>query len=133
MLTEYMGWCVGMRQPTKFPLLPSFFLPHFPCCKSLIQLPELHHVTRKHGSPPFPLLTERKYCNRGGRRWALLRSWLKITGIFKAAEESQGRQRLDSLSPGRSFLFLLSRFSRWLLPLSVSAAKPISLYTSPAA
>lgn len=67
-------------------------------------------MTRKHGSPPFPLLTEGKYCNRGGRRWALLRSWLKITGIFKAAEESQGRQRLDSLSPGRSSLFLLSRF-----------------------
>ncbi|KAI9524672.1 hypothetical protein NQZ68_016681 [Dissostichus eleginoides] len=45
-------------------------------------------------SSPLPLLV--------GRRWALLRRWLKITGIFKAAEESQGRQRLDSLPPGRS-------------------------------
>lgn len=112
---------VGMRQPTELPLLPSFARPHFPCCMSLIRLPEPHHVTRKCGSPPFPLLTERKYCNRGGRRWALLRRWLKITGIFKAAEESQGRQRLDSLPPGRSSLLPLSLFladfSLSLLPL----------------
>lgn len=73
-------------------------------------LPGLHHVTRKCGSPPLPLLTERQYCQRGGRRWALLRRWLKITGIFKAAEESQGRQRLDSLPPGRSSRLPLSLF-----------------------
>lgn len=103
---------VGVRQPTKLPLLLlSFALPNFPSCVSLLRLPELRHMTRKCGSPPFPLLTERKYCNRGGRRWALLRRRLKITGIFKAAEESQGRQRLDSLPPGRSSLFPLS-FSR---------------------
>lgn len=101
---------VGMRQPTQLPLLPSFALPHLPPSLNLIQLPECH-VTRKCGSPPFPLLTERKYCNRGGRRWALLRRWLKITGIFKAAEESQGRQRLDSLPPGRSSLLPRSLFS----------------------
>lgn len=35
---------------------------------------------------------------------SLLRRWLKITCIFKAAEESQDRQRLDSLPPGRSSL-----------------------------
>lgn len=122
---------VGMRHPTKFPLLPSFALPHFPCSMSLIRLPHLHHVTRKCGSPPFPLLTERKYCNRGGRRWALLRRWLKITGIFKAAEESQGRQRLDSLPPGRSSLSPLSLFLAHFLPLSSSTSKPISLHTSP--
>lgn len=111
---------VGMRQPIKLPLLLSFALLHFPFCKSLIRLHELHHVTRKCGSPPFPLLTERKYCSRGGRRWALLRRRLKITGIFKAAEESQGRQRLDSLPPGRSSLLprtlFLADFSFSLLP-----------------
>lgn len=111
---------VGMRQPTQLPLLPSFALPHLPPSLNLIQLPE-RHVTRKCGSPPFPLLTERKYCNRGGRRWALLRCWLKITGIFKAAEESQGRQRLDSLPPGRSSLLprslFFADFSFSLLPL----------------
>lgn len=101
---------VGMRQPTQLPLLPSFAFPHLLPSLNLIQLPECH-VTRKCGSPPFPLLTERKYCNRGGRRWALLRRWLKITGIFKAAEESQGRQRLDSLPPGRSSLLPRSLFS----------------------
>lgn len=107
-----------MRQPTKLPLLPSFAIPHFPCWISPLRLPALRHVIRKCGSHPFPLLTERKHCNRGGRRWALLRRWLKITGIFKAAEESQGRQRLDSLPPGRSsllprnlFLSLLPRLT----------------------
>lgn len=121
---------VGMRQPTKLPLLPSFALPNSPSCMSLVCLTELYHVTRKCGSPPFPLLTERKYCNRRGRRWALLRRRLKITGIFKAAEESQGRQRLDSLPPGRSSLLplrlFLADFSFSLLPL----LKPIPLYTS---
>lgn len=76
----------------------------------------------------FPLLTERKYCNRRGRRWALLRRWLKITGIFKAAEESQGRQRLDSLPPGRSSLLPLSLFLAF--SLSASSSKTISLHTS---
>lgn len=84
--------------PRRLALLSS---PHSLFPSSLIWL---HHVTRKSGSSPFPLLTERKYCKRGGRRWAVLRRWLKITGIFKAAEETQGRQRLDSLPPGRSSL-----------------------------
>lgn len=114
---------LGMRQPTKLPLLPSVALPHFPRCMSLIRLPEMHHVTRKCGSPSFPLLSERKYCNRGGRRWALLRRRLKITGIFKAAEESQGRQRLDSLPPGRSSLLLLSLF---LADFSLSLLPPLN-------
>lgn len=132
-LSEYVGCCVGIRQPAKLSLLPAFSLPHFPGCMSelLRSLYEMHHVTRKRGSPPFPLLTERKYCNRGGRRWALLRSRLKITGIFKSAEESQGRQRLDSLPPGRSSLLLLSQFLAGF-SLSASACKPIWLYTSPA-
>lgn len=82
--------------------------PLSPSSVGLILLPVLYHVTRKCGSPSFPLLAERKYCNRGGCRWALLRRGLKITGIFKAAEESQDRQRPDSLPPGWSSLLPLS-------------------------
>lgn len=121
---------VGMRQLTELSLSsPHSLFPTSPLV-SLTWLPELHHVIRKSGSPPFPLLTERKYCNRGGRHWALLRRWLKITGIFKAAEESQGRQRLDSLPPGRSSLSLSVSFSHGF-SLSASSSKPISLYTRP--
>lgn len=82
-------------------------------------------MIRKCGSHPFPLLTERKHCNRGGRRWALLRRRLKITGIFKAAEESQGRQRLDSLPPDRSSL--LPRKSAPPLP----RLTPFHFYANP--
>lgn len=92
----------------ELPLLPLIHSSPLPLLLLLFRLPGLHHVTRKSGSLPLPLLTERKYCNRRGRRWALLRRRLKITGIFKAAEESQGRQRLDSLPPGRSSLSSLS-------------------------
>lgn len=92
----------------ELPLLPLIHSSPLPLLLLLFWLPGLRHVTRKSGSLPLPLLTERKYCNRRGRRWALLRRRLKITGIFKAAEESQGRQRLDSLPPGRSSLSSLS-------------------------
>lgn len=105
----------------ELPLLPLIHSSPLPLLLLLFRLPGLHHVTRKSGSLPLPLLTERKYCNRRGRRWALLRRRLKITGIFKAAEESQGRQRLDSLPPGRSSLSSLSAsfshdFSSLILP-----------------
>jgi len=131
---EALHKCVGWCEYEAAYQAPPFAFPNFPSCMSLIRLSGLHHVTRKRGSPPFPLLTERKYSNRGGRRWALLRRQLKITGIFKAAEESQGRQRLDSLSPGRSSLLLLSlilaRFSLLLL-LSVHQTCNMTTTTTP--
>lgn len=102
----------GTRRPTKLPkTLPRSLLPASPL--SLGAAPQDQEAWLPSNTPPFPLppfsplLTERKYCNRGGRRSSLLRRRLKITGIFKAAVESRGRHRLDSLPAGRSSRFPL--------------------------
>lgn len=60
------------------------------------------HVTRKSGSSLyFPSWLRGNFVTEWAGA-ALLRRRLKITGIFKAAEESQDKQRLDSLPPDRS-------------------------------
>lgn len=60
------------------------------------------HVTGKSDSSlHFPSWLRGNFVTEGAGA-ATLRRRLKITGIFKAVEESRDKQRLDSLPPGRS-------------------------------
>lgn len=120
--SECVGWCErGASHALLFspPTLDvSYLAPWSSTCDQEAWLPSfsLPLALQKGNSP-----------REGGGRWALLRCWLKITGIFKAAEESQGKQKLDSLPPGWSSP-CFSLFPPSFLPLLFKP--PLSYKTS---